>query len=91
MTSATAACVHVGDLPANVTASATDGCEECLVLGEHNWVHLRICLSCGHVGCCDSSRHKHATAHFHSTEHAVIRSYEPGESWRWCYVDERLV
>ncbi|HEX4726064.1 MAG TPA: UBP-type zinc finger domain-containing protein [Pseudonocardiaceae bacterium] len=91
MSSATATCVHVADLPADVTATTPDGCEECLALGEHNWVHLRMCLACGHVGCCDSSRHKHATAHFGSTGHAVIRSLEPGESWRWCYVDERLV
>ena len=53
-----------------------------------DWVHLRLCLSCGHVGCCDSSPYQHATAHFDETEHPVMRSFEPGESWRWCYVDE---
>lgn len=63
------------------------GCEECLVLG-WRWVHLRLCLTCGHVGCCDSSPGKHATAHFHEVSHPVVRSFEPGEAWRWCYVDE---
>jgi uncharacterized UBP type Zn finger protein len=64
----------------------TQGCEECLALGAR-WVHLRRCLRCGHVGCCDSSRHKHATGHFHATGHPVVKSFEPGEDWRWCYVD----
>ena len=53
-----------------------------------SWVHLRLCLSCGHVGCCDSSKNKHATKHFHRTKHPIIQSFEPGEDWRWCYVDE---
>jgi uncharacterized UBP type Zn finger protein len=66
------------------------GCEECLRTGD-GWVHLRICMTCGHVGCCDSSRNKHATAHFRSTEHPVIRSLEPGETWGWCYVDEEML
>lgn len=65
----------------------TKGCEECLKMGD-SWVHLRLCLTCGHVGCCDSSKNKHATKHFHATKHAVVRSHEPGESWMWCYVDE---
>jgi uncharacterized UBP type Zn finger protein len=52
------------------------------------WVHLRICLACGHVGCCDSSPNRHATAHYRATEHAIVRSLEPGEDWSWCYVDE---
>ena len=68
----------------------TQGCEECLRIGER-WVHLRLCLSCGHVGCCDSSRHRHATAHFWTTAHPIVRSLEPGETWRWCYVDETAV
>ncbi len=67
----------------------TDGCEECLKLGD-TWLHLRLCLTCGHVGCCDDSKNKHATAHFHSTEHPIIESLEPGESWRWCFIDELL-
>ena len=68
----------------------TRGCEGCLELGER-WVQLRLCLACGHVGCCDSSRNKHATGHFHATGHAVMRSIEPGESWKWCYVDKTMV
>jgi len=63
------------------------GCEECLKMGD-TWVHLRLCLSCGRVGCCDSSKNKHATKHYHSSKHPVIRSFEPGELWRYCYVDE---
>lgn len=68
----------------------TRGCEECLEMGD-GWVHLRLCLSCGHVGCCDSSKNHHATKHFWSTHHPVVRSLEPGEDWRWCYVDEVAV
>jgi len=71
--------------------SDTDGCSDCLATGEHNWAHLRMCLSCGHVACCDSSPRRHATAHFRASGHPVMRSFEPGESWRWCYLDERLV
>ena len=62
-------------------------CEECVKIGDR-WVHLRMCLDCGHVACCDSSKNKHATKHFHSTHHPVMRSIEPGEEWGWCYVDE---
>jgi uncharacterized UBP type Zn finger protein len=65
----------------------TAGCEECLKTGSR-WVHLRLCLTCGHVGCCDSSPGKHATKHFHSTTHPVMASYERGERWAWCYIDE---
>jgi hypothetical protein len=62
------------------------GCEECMKTGD-SWVHLRLCLSCGHVGCCDSSPNRHATKHFHQSHHPLIRSFEPGENWGWCYVD----
>ena len=65
----------------------TKGCEECLKAGT-KWVHLRMCLSCGHVGCCDSSPGKHATKHFHHAKHPIMRSIEPGEQWGWCYIDE---
>lgn len=65
----------------------TTGCEECLKMGDH-WVHLRLCLECGHVGCCDSSKNKHATKHYHATHHAIMQSFEPGEDWKWCYVDQ---
>src|SRR6267378_4427173 len=66
------------------------GCEECLPAGDE-WVHLRLCLTCGHVGCCDDSRNKHASAHFHSTEHPIMESLEAGEGWRWCFVDEMIL
>ena len=79
-------CEHLAR-PENHPAHAT-GCEECLQLGD-TWVHLRRCLQCGHVGCCDSSKNKHATAHFHATGHPVVQSFEPGEDWRWCYVDRQ--
>jgi hypothetical protein len=65
----------------------TKGCEECLKTGD-KWVELRLCLTCGHVGCCDSSRGKHATKHFHESGHAIMKSAEPGANWGWCYVDE---
>jgi uncharacterized UBP type Zn finger protein len=68
----------------------TRGCEECLKSGD-SWVHLRMCLACGHVGCCDSSKNKHATRHYHATDHAIMRSVEPGEDWKWCYVDQMMV
>lgn len=68
----------------------TYGCEECLASGSE-WVHLRRCLSCGHVGCCDSSPNKHATKHFRHTHHPVIQSFEPGEDWLWCFEDEVMV
>ena len=63
------------------------GCKECLETGDR-WMELRLCMSCGHVGCCDSSPNKHATAHFHATKHPVIRAFEPEAAWAWCYVDE---
>jgi len=68
----------------------TNGCEECLRLGTP-WVHLRLCLTCGHVGCCDSSPMRHARAHAHTVEHPIVQSMEPGENWRWCYVHENYV
>ncbi len=64
-----------------------NGCKECLEMGD-SWVHLRRCTACGHVGCCDSSKNKHATAHFRQTHHPIIQSFQPGESWFWCYEDE---
>jgi uncharacterized UBP type Zn finger protein len=78
-------CQHLTGL--DPVPARTPGCEECLKLGTP-WVHLRLCLSCGHVGCCDSSPGRHATKHFHQTNHPVIASFEPGERWAWCYVDE---
>ncbi|HEY0159578.1 MAG TPA: cation:proton antiporter [Thermoanaerobaculia bacterium] len=80
------ACAHAASVRPDVTTAAT-GCEECLKLGD-TWVHLRICMKCGNVGCCDSSKNRHATKHFTSTDHPVIRSYQRGEEWAWCYPDE---
>ena len=68
----------------------THGCEECLRLGTP-WVHLRLCLTCGKVGCCDSSPMRHARAHAGTSGHVVVRSLEPGESWRWCYAHDQYV
>jgi uncharacterized UBP type Zn finger protein len=82
------ACTHLNERK-NVKAK-TKGCEECLKTGD-TWVHLRLCLSCGHVGCCDSSKNKHATKHFKTTQHPIVQSAEPGERWQWCYVDEEYV
>ncbi|MEU7904454.1 UBP-type zinc finger domain-containing protein [Actinoplanes sp. NPDC049118] len=77
-------CGHL-DLVGDVEPSG-DGCVECLA-GGGRWVHLRVCMTCGHVGCCDSSPGRHATAHFHAVAHPIVQSYEPGEVWWWCYLD----
>jgi len=79
------ACTHLDQI--HDVRPHTRGCEECLKIGQR-WVHLRMCLVCGHVGCCDSSIGKHATKHFHQTQHPVMRSIEPREQWGWCYVEE---
>src|SRR5579862_6969835 len=79
-------CSHVAVLT-HVEPRTPTGCEECLAIGS-SWVHLRLCLECGHVGCCDDSPNRHATKHFHKTKHPVMRSFERGEDWGWCYVDE---
>lgn len=81
------ACKHLDTILDEVVPSGP-GCVECLAAGRHDWVHLRVCQECGHVGCCDNSPGKHATAHFHAAGHPIIRSYEPGEEWYFCYVDE---
>ena len=80
-----AACTHLA-LVRDVQPSA-NGCEDCLKIGDR-WVHLRLCKSCGHVGCCDSSKNRHATAHFRATGHPIMQTLQPGESWKWCYVDK---
>jgi uncharacterized UBP type Zn finger protein len=77
-------CEHFSQIH-EVTPSA-NGCEDCLRTGD-SWVHLRLCETCGHVGCCDNSKNRHATAHFHATQHPIIKSFEPDEDWGWCYVD----
>lgn len=81
-------CEHAGE--AKVHKARSLGCEEC-IKNNYKWVHLRVCLSCGHVGCCDSSVNRHATKHFHKTDHPIMASLEPGEHWSWCYADERFV
>lgn len=82
-------CTHLGSIK-EVTVRTPNGCEECLAEGTP-WVQLRLCLECGHVGCCDSSIGKHATKHFEATKHPIMQSFTPGESWRWCYVDKMEV
>src|SRR6266478_8788485 len=79
-----ARCAHLNSV--KTAAPNTDGCEECLATGD-TWVHLRLCRACGHVGCCDNSKNKHATKHFRSTQHPIVTSLERGEDWSWCYVD----
>lgn len=81
-------CSHLGQIRP-VEPNTPEGCEECLKI-QAWWVHLRLCLTCGHVGCCDSSPNKHATKHFHRTQHPIVRSYERGEDWGWCYVDRLM-
>ena len=80
------ACQHIEVSNDDVMPKTPDGCEECLQSGDE-WVHLRLCLTCGHVGCCDNSKNKHATKHFQKTKHPVIKSFQPGENWKYCYVD----
>jgi uncharacterized UBP type Zn finger protein len=78
-------CRHLDQIV--VTTTDTHVCEDCVKLGD-GWVHLRLCMNCGHVGCCDSSKNRHATRHVHQTGHPLVRSIEPGERWIWCYADE---
>ena len=80
-----AACIHLTQI--REVAPSANGCEDCLKIGDE-WVHLRLCKSCGHIGCCDSSKNKHATKHFHLSGHPIIKSFEPGEEWGYCYVDD---
>ena len=78
-------CTHLAEI--QEVAPSADGCEDCLKIGDE-WIHLRLCKSCGHVGCCDSSKNKHATKHFQQTLHPIIESFEAGEEWGYCYVDD---
>jgi uncharacterized UBP type Zn finger protein len=82
-----AACTHLDTIVVTELPEPVAGCEECLASGGR-WVHLRMCQSCGHVGCCDSSPSRHASAHARATQHPIVRSAEPGEAWSYCYVDE---
>jgi uncharacterized UBP type Zn finger protein len=79
-------CSHVKEIK-KVHPKTPDGCEECLKMGD-DWVHLRLCETCGHVSCCDNSKNRHATKHFHSSGHPIIKSFEPGEQWAYCYPDD---
>ena len=88
LTGRTKRCSHLEQVH-DVTPSA-EGCQECLALGD-TWVHLRLCLTCGHVGCCDDSKNKHASKHGSALHHPIVRSFEPNETWAWCYIDETLV
>lgn len=84
-------CEHLRMLPErDVTPSSPDGCADCLADGT-TWSRLRICLSCGHVACCDSTPFQHATGHYMQTSHPIMRSFEPGEDWRWCFVHRKVV
>ena len=84
----TAPCDHLATV--EVTTTDTHVCPECIALGD-SWLHLRMCLECGHVGCCDSSKNRHATAHHDESAHELIRSIEAGESWVYCYADDNIV
>jgi uncharacterized UBP type Zn finger protein len=85
-----AGCTHLDHIRLDELPESVDGCEECLADG-HPWLHLRICLECGHVGCCDGSPGRHASAHAEQTGHPLIRSLEPGEAWSYCFVDDAVV
>jgi uncharacterized UBP type Zn finger protein len=82
-----AQCTHLDHVHLTQLPESVDGCQECLATGG-KWLHLRICLECGHVGCCDDSPNRHATAHANETSHPIIRSLEPSEEWSWCYIDQ---
>ena len=84
-----ATCSHL-DQVRDVQPGTPNGCQECLASGDR-WVQLRECLTCGHVGCCDSSKNRHATAHFRASQHPLMRSFQPHENWGWCYVDEMML
>jgi uncharacterized UBP type Zn finger protein len=83
-------CTHVAETTLRQAHRPREGCVDCMKIGGQ-WVHLRMCLTCGHVACCDSSPHKHATAHFRHTRHPIVTSVEVGETWAWCYVDEQFL
>lgn len=83
----TARCAHLDQVQVLDPPAVVPGCPQCLAVGD-SWVHLRMCQTCGQVGCCDDSPNRHATAHHHATGHPIVRSIEPGEDWSWCYEDE---
>jgi uncharacterized UBP type Zn finger protein len=85
-----AACTHQDLIDLSVQPDSTEGCSECIALGDR-WVHLRMCMTCGHVGCCDSSPNRHASKHAAAADHPIVGSLQPGEDWMWCYVDDVML
>jgi uncharacterized UBP type Zn finger protein len=83
-------CAHVADVKIHAVHRPGEGCVDCLAMGGQ-WVHLRVCLTCGHVACCDSSPNRHATKHFHKSLHPIMTSAEPGETWVWCFIDDQAI
>lgn len=83
-------CTHLDQVELLDPPERVPGCPECLATGSR-WVHLRMCQTCGQVGCCDDSPNRHATAHYHATGHPIVRSIEPGEDWSWCYADQLML
>jgi hypothetical protein len=84
-------CSHLAETPLSAQpVPEPRECTDCVALGHRNWVHLRLCLECGHMACCDSSPARHASAHNRETKHPVMRSIEPNENWRWCFTDEEI-
>src|SRR3954447_20533011 len=83
-------CTHLDHVLITELPESVEGCEKCLAVGDP-WVHLRICLECGQVGCCDSSPNRHASAHARAADHPIVRSIEPGEDWSWCFADELMM
>jgi len=83
-------CTHRNMITIKEVRPGTKGCEECMKIGD-TWVHLRICLTCGHIGCCDQSKNKHATKHFKEMKHPIIQSFQPGEKWKYCYIDHEYL
>jgi uncharacterized UBP type Zn finger protein len=81
-------CIHIEQSKDDVKPKTPEGCEECLKTGD-TWIHLRLCLACGHVGCCDDSKNKHASKHFKGIGHPVMKSFEPGEDWKYCFIDDQ--
>lgn len=89
-TEPTNGCTHADPTHVHDVKPSAQGCEECMKTGD-SWLHLRMCMECGHVDCCDSSKNKHATKHFHATQHPITRSMQPGETWGYCYVDDVML
>ncbi len=83
-------CTHLDSIAVTQLPEAVDGCEDCLATGS-KWLHLRICLQCGHVGCCDDSPGRHASRHWDTSSHPLVQSFQPGEDWAWCYADRLLL